>query len=99
MKGVRNLLQVVAPARQVVQVSDDALKSRVEQALRADSSLRNSQVAGSRLTRVPCRLAGTVPTLSAHSRAVEVVARVPGVRSVASDIRQPRHPGRCGDLA
>ena len=35
------------------------------------------------------RLAGTVPTLSAHARAVEVVTHVPGVRHVASDIHSP----------
>jgi osmotically-inducible protein OsmY len=35
------------------------------------------------------RLAGTVPTLSAHARAVEVVTHVPGVRHVASKIHSP----------
>ena len=90
VKGVRNLLQVVAPPReQAVQVSDDALKSRVEQALRADPSLRASHIAVQSVNQGVVRLAGTAPTLSAHRRAVEVVARVPGVRRVASEVHSP----------
>ncbi len=34
-------------------------------------------------------LGGTAKTLSAHLRAVEVVAAVPGVRRVASEIQSP----------
>jgi osmotically-inducible protein OsmY len=87
VKGVRNLLQVVAPPRaQAVQVSDDALKSRVEQALRADLALRDSQIAVPSVHQGVVRLAGTAKTLSAHRRAVEVVAHVPGVRRVASEV-------------
>jgi len=90
VKGVRNLLRVVAPPReQAVQVSDDALKPRVEQALRADPSLRDSQIAVQSVNQGVVRLAGTAKTLSAHRRAVEVVARVPGVRRVASEVHSP----------
>jgi hyperosmotically inducible periplasmic protein len=83
VKGVRNLLQVVAPPReQAVQVSDDALKPRVEQALRADPSLRDSQIAVQSVNQGVVGLAGTAKTLSAHRRAVEVMTGVPGIRRV-----------------
>jgi hyperosmotically inducible protein len=88
--GVRNLLQVAAPPRdRAVQVSDDALKPRVEQALRADPALQASQIAVPSVNQGVVHLAGTAPTLSAHRRAVEVVARVPGVRRVASEVHSP----------
>jgi hyperosmotically inducible periplasmic protein len=81
---------VVAPPRaQAVQASDDALKSRVEQALRADLALRDSQIAVPSVHQGVVRLAGTAKTLSAHRRAVEVVAHVPGVRRVASEVHSP----------
>jgi hyperosmotically inducible protein len=90
VKGVRNLLQVVAPPREpAVQVSDDALKSRVEQALQADPALRDSQIAVLSVHQGVVRLTGTAPTLSAHRRAVEVVASVPGVRRVTSEVHSP----------
>jgi hyperosmotically inducible protein len=88
--GVRNLLRVAAPPReQAVQVSDGTLKSRVEQALRADPSLRDSQIAVPSVNQGVVRLAGTAKTLSAHRRAVEVVAHVPGVRRVTSEVHSP----------
>ena len=90
VKGVRNLLQVETPPRaQAVQVSDNALKPRAEQALRGDPSLRDSQIAVQSVNQGVVQLAGTAPTLSAHRRAVEVVARVPGVRRVASEVHSP----------
>jgi hyperosmotically inducible protein len=81
---------VVAPPReQAVQVSDDALKPRVEEALRADPSLRDSQIAVQSVNQGVVRLAGTAKTLNAHRRAVEVVSSVPGVRRVASEVHSP----------
>ena len=45
VQGVRNLLQVVAPQHEkAMQVSDDELKQRVEQALQADPSLKSSSI-------------------------------------------------------
>ena len=42
---VRNLLQVVTPQREkAVQLSDDALKQRVEKALQSDASLKESSI-------------------------------------------------------
>jgi osmotically-inducible protein OsmY len=90
VKGMRHLLQVATPPRQrTVQVSDDALKPRVEQALRADPSFQDSQIAVPSVNQGVVRLAGTAKTLSAHRRAVEVVARMPGVQRVASEVHNP----------
>ena len=57
--------------------------------MRADPSLQNSQIAVQSVNQGVVRLAGTAQTLSAHRRAVEVVARVPGVRRVASEVHSP----------
>ena len=90
VQGVRNLLQVVAPEHeQALQVSDDALKRRVEQALQADPSLKTSSIAVQSVNQGVVLLSGTAKTLSAHLRAVEVVAAVPGVHRVASEIQSP----------
>jgi hyperosmotically inducible periplasmic protein len=90
VQGVRNLLQVVAPAHEAaMQVSDDALKQRVEQALEADPSLKSSSIAVQSVNQGVVLLSGTAKTLSAHLRAVEVAAAVPGVHRVASEIQSP----------
>src|SRR5881296_1053155 len=42
---VRNLLQIVTPQREkAIQLSDDALKQRIEKELQADSSLKDSTI-------------------------------------------------------
>ena len=90
VQGVRNLLQVVAPQHvQAVQVADDALKARIEKALQADPALRDSRIAVQSVNKGVVLLTGTAKTLSAHLRAVEVVAGVPGVQRVASEIQSP----------
>jgi osmotically-inducible protein OsmY len=87
---VRNLLQVVTPEREkAVQLSDDALKQRVEKALQGDSSLKDSSISVKSVDKRVVLLAGTAKTLSAHLRAVETVAWVPGVERVASEIKSP----------
>jgi osmotically-inducible protein OsmY len=90
VKSVHNLLQVVAPQREkTMQVSDDALKQRIEQALQADPSLKSSQIAVQSVNQGVVLLSGTAKTLSAHLRAVEVATGVPGVRRVASEVQSP----------
>ena len=90
VKGVRNLLQVVAPEHEeAMQLSDDALKQRVAQALQADPSLKTSSIAVQSVNHGVVLLSGTAKTLSAHLRAVEVAAAVPGVHRVASEIQSP----------
>ena len=87
---VRNLLQVVSPAREkAVQMSDDALKQRVENALQGDASLKESSISVKSVNKRVVLLDGTAKTLSAHLRAVETVAWVPGVERVASEIKSP----------
>src|SRR5207249_10397559 len=45
VQEVRNLLQVVTPQREkAIQLSDDALKQRIEKELQADSSLKDSTI-------------------------------------------------------
>ena len=90
VKSVHNLLQVVAPQHeQAMQVSDDALKQRIEKALQADPSLKSSQITVQSVNQGVVLLGGTAKTLSAHLRAIEVVAVMPGVRRVASEVQSP----------
>jgi hyperosmotically inducible periplasmic protein len=87
---VRNLLQVVAPQQvKAVQVADDALKARIEKALKADSALQDSGISVKSVNKGLVLLTGTAKTLSAHLRAVKVVAGTPGVQRVASEIQSP----------
>jgi hyperosmotically inducible protein len=90
VQEVRNLLQVVTPQREkAIQLSDDALKQRIEKELQADSSLKDSSISVKSVNKGVVLLAGTAKTLSAHLRAVETVAWVPGVERVASEIKSP----------
>jgi osmotically-inducible protein OsmY len=86
--NVRNLLQVV-PARRddAVQESDDKVKDRVANVLKADPAFKSVSVQSVNAGVV--LLAGEVPSLSDHLRAVEHAARVPGVKRVASEIKSP----------
>ena len=87
---VQNFLQIVTPPREkAVQLSDDALKLRVEKELQGDSSLKESSISVKSVNKGVVLLAGTAKTLSAHLRAVETVAWVPGVERVASEIKSP----------
>ena len=87
---VRNLLQVVTPQREkAVQLSDDALKQRVEKELQGDASLKESSISVKSVNKGVVLLSGTAKTLSAHLRAVETAAWVPGVERVASEIKSP----------
>jgi osmotically-inducible protein OsmY len=90
VQGVRNLLQVVAARQEeAVQVSDDALKQRLEQTLKADPALKSSSISVQSVNKGVVLLAGTAKTLTAHLRAIEVVALVPGVHRVASEVQSP----------
>jgi osmotically-inducible protein OsmY len=90
VQSVHNLLQVVAPRHEkAMQVSDDALKQQVGKALQADPSLKSSQITVQSVNQGVVLLGGTAKTLSAHLRAIEVVAIMPGVRRVASEVQSP----------
>ncbi len=86
--NVRNLLQVVPPKRaDAVTEKDDTVKQRVTNALKNDPALKSVTVQS--VNDGVVLLAGKVPTLSDHLRAVEHAARVPGVKRVASEIESP----------
>jgi hyperosmotically inducible protein len=90
VKSVHNLLQVVAPRHEkAMQVSDDALKARIEKALQADPALKSSHVSVQSVNQGVVLLGGTAKTLSAHLRAIEVVAIMPGVQRIASEVQSP----------
>jgi osmotically-inducible protein OsmY len=88
---VHNLLQVVAPRHEkAMQVSDNALTQRVEKALLADPSpLKSSNISVQSVNKGVVLLSGTAKTLSAHLRAIEMVASMPGVHRVASEVQSP----------
>jgi osmotically-inducible protein OsmY len=88
--SVQNLLQVVTPQHEkAVQVSDDALQQRIEKRLQADPSLKSSHISVQSVTKGVVLLGGTAKTLSAHLRAIEVVAGIRGVHRVASEVQSP----------
>jgi hyperosmotically inducible protein len=88
---VHNLLQVVAPRHEkAMQVSDDALKQRTAETLQADPALKSSQITVQSVNQGMVLLGGTAKTLSAHLRAIEVVAIIPGVQRIVSEIQSPQ---------
>ena len=83
---MKNLLQVVPkPNRDAVEDSDDVVKSNVEKALDSDAVLKDVEVAS--VNKGTVLLRGTVDTLEAHVKAVDVVRAVPGVKRVSTDVR------------
>ena len=99
VKSVHNLLQVVSPQHeQAVQVSDDALQQRIEKALQADPSLKSSHISVQSVNKGVVLLGGTAKTLSAHLRAIEVVAIIPACAGspVRSRVRRPWPMRRSG---
>jgi len=89
-RDVRNLLQVVKPSAQAeIAVTDSDLKDRVSAALAKDAGLENSQIKVSSVNKGVVLLSGKAQTLSDTLRAVEIAARVDGVRRVASEIESP----------
>jgi osmotically-inducible protein OsmY len=88
VQGVRNLLQVVTPQHeQVMQQSDDRIKTQVAKALKAGRSLKDSSISVQSVNNGTVLLGGTAKTLGDHLSAVEVAAGVPGVRRVTSEIQ------------
>jgi hyperosmotically inducible protein len=90
VKGVRNLLEVVAPSHEkAVQRSDDDIKKQVNTALQAQPSLKESAITVQSVNNGVVLLAGTAKTLTDHLSAVEVASGIPGVQRVASEIQSP----------
>jgi hyperosmotically inducible periplasmic protein len=90
VKDVRNLLQVVSPAAEdSVAVADDKVKEKVQAALGAEQSLKNSNIDVQSVNNGVVLLGGNASSLSDHLVAVEVALGVPGVRRVTSEIQSP----------
>jgi len=58
--------------------------------LQADPSLKSSHISVQSVNKGVVLLGGTAQTLSAHLRAIEVVALMPGVHRVASEVQSPQ---------
>ena len=90
VKEVRNLLAVVAPAKQeAVAAADSQIKEQVDRALSADKALADSEITVASVNKGTVVLSGTAASLSDHLSAVEDARRVPGVGRVASEIKSP----------
>ena len=87
---VRNLLQVVAPKHEAKTDATDAqIEASAKASLKADRALADSSITVQSVNAGVVLLAGKARTLSDAYRAVEVTARVRGVRRVASEIQSP----------
>jgi hyperosmotically inducible protein len=87
---VRNLLQVVASKNIATTSATDAeLDASVKARLKADRALADSSIAVQSVNKGVVLLSGKAETLSDAYRAVDVAARTPGVRRVASEIESP----------
>ncbi len=90
VQGVRNLLQVVAEQDEpAMQVADEALTERITRELQADPALQESRITVQSAHQGIVLLGGTAQTLSDHVHAVALVASVPGVRQVTSEVQSP----------
>jgi osmotically-inducible protein OsmY len=87
---VRNLLQVVTPKQEAKTDATDAqIEKNLQASLKADLALADSSISVKSVNKGVVLLSGKANTLSDAYRAVEVAARVPGVRRVASEIQSP----------
>lgn len=94
VRQVRNLLQVIPEsAEKFVEASDDELEARVEQAIEKDQSLEGSSIRVGSVNAGVVLLEGKARTLSAHRRAIEVAARLDGVKRIESNIESPDELG------
>lgn len=90
VKQVRDLLQVVPPARQQAVAAKDAdVEQRLKDALAAEASLAGSEIGVQSVHNGVALLSGRAKTAVDHLRALEVASRVPGVVGVESEIESP----------
>jgi hyperosmotically inducible protein len=86
-KDVKNLLQVVPESRRaVVDRSDDAIKSNVEAAFKANRRVSDSGIKVSSVNKGVVLLSGKTKSLAAHLESVEVAHAVPGVKRVSTEV-------------
>lgn len=92
VRAVRNLIQVVPDSRrQAVRATDSRIRDHVEQALDRDPHLEDSRIRVASVNRGVVLLDGDARSMSDRLRAVQIAARVTGVRRVASQIDSPEH--------
>src|SRR4051812_32387742 len=88
VKGVRNLLQIVAePNAKATDESDDRVKDRVEKLFKEDPMLATTNVGVKSVNKGVVLLSGKAKNLTDYLRAVEATSMVPGVRGVASEVK------------
>jgi osmotically-inducible protein OsmY len=86
VKTVNNLLQVVpSNEKQLVDAKDSEVKVRVEASLKADSKMKDVNVAS--VNKGVVLLSGSTETFTAELGAIENAYSVIGVRRVSSDIK------------
>jgi osmotically-inducible protein OsmY len=87
VKDVRNLLQVVKDEmREKVEATDEIIAENVEKALENDRSLQSSNISVESVNGGVVLLGGKASSLGDHLEALNVTAKVDGVRRVASQI-------------
>jgi len=85
VKSVKNLLQVVPSSKEkTVNDTDDHIKTIVERNMKQEKNLGDIRVAS--VNNGIVLLSGEADTLDQELRAVRAVAKVPGVKRVASEI-------------
>lgn len=85
---VRNLLQVVAEAKQdAVERQDDEIEAAVEAALEKDDELRESSIDVQSVNKGVVLLGGSADSLLAHLEAIRTASRVDGVRRVETEVQ------------
>jgi hyperosmotically inducible protein len=86
VKGVRNVLQVVAPSpRAAVDINDKEINGNVQHGLAADTELKDAKI-DARVDSGVVTLTGEVSSIAVSARASEIIGRVPGVRAVKNDL-------------
>jgi hyperosmotically inducible protein len=84
---VKNYLQVVAPTNDAkVQRSDDAIKSDVASALKADPALDNSSISVKSVNKGVVLLSGKAASWNDNVRALHITSGKPGVVRIVSEI-------------
>ena len=91
VKDVKSYLQIVPVAEEKrVERSDKEIKEAVKTALKNDPSLEDSKISVKDVSKGVVTLEGEAKTYSDHLRAVGLVDRTPGVKRVASDVKNPK---------
>jgi hyperosmotically inducible protein len=90
VRGVRNLLQVVADSDEKrVTRSDEELLEQANKCLKADLVIEGTKISVKAVDKGVALLTGEARTLGEQLRAVALVDRLPGIRRVASEVKGP----------